>query len=249
MPEHPVQRRTIILRGRTITYRVRRSPRAQRITLRVIPAQGLEIVVPQHGRLPALADLLHERADWVLRTLDRVAAKAPTPTATLAAGATVPYRGDDYRLLIQAISGARPTVRRDAAAHILTAHHDPATHVLADVLAGWYRAEARATLAARAATFAATLGVTYTRLTIRDTRSRWGSCSTAGGLNFSWRLILAPPAVLDYVVLHELVHRREMNHSPRFWALVAASCPDFRQHRDWLKVQGGALMAFLSIPT
>jgi predicted metal-dependent hydrolase len=101
------------------------------------------------------------------------------------------------------------------------------------------------TFTARADAFAADLGVAYKRLTIRDGRSRWGSCSSAGGLNFSWRLILAPPAILDYVVVHELAHLRELNHSPRFWALVAAHCPDYQLQRKWLKEHGPALMAVL----
>jgi predicted metal-dependent hydrolase len=87
--------------------------------------------------------------------------------------------------------------------------------------------------------------VTYTRLAIRDGRSRWGSCSSHGGLNFSWRLILAPPEILDYVVIHELAHRRELNHSPRFWAIVAAHCPAYRQHQRWLRDHGAHLMSIL----
>jgi len=93
--------------------------------------------------------------------------------------------------------------------------------------------------------FAAILGVIYSRLTIRDGRSRWGSCSSLGGLNFSWRLILAPPEILDYVVIHELAHLRELNHSPRFWAIVAAHCPAYRTHQRWLKEHGAALQRLL----
>jgi predicted metal-dependent hydrolase len=244
MPEPAAPPRTITLGGRLVNYRVRRSPRARRITLRVLPGAGLEIVVPQRGRLPALTDLLRERAGWILGALDRVAATGEA-APPLADGALVPYRGDDHRLLVRGVPGARPTVARDAAARVLTVRHDPAAHDLAATLEGWYRAEARAVLTARTVACAAILGVTYTRLTIRDTRSRWGSCSAAGGLNFSWRLILAPPAILDYVVIHELAHRRELNHGARFWALVAAHCPTFRQDRTWLRAHGGSLLAFL----
>ena len=238
--------RTITLQRRVVTYRVRRSPRATRITLRVLPGTGLEIVVPGRGRLPALTALLRERAGWILAALDRVAASGvDTANAPLADDALVPYRGDDYRLRVQPLPGARPTVRPDVAARTLTVRHDPAAHELAAVLEGWYRAEARAVIAARVVACAAILGVAYTRLTIRDTRSRWGSCSSAGGLNFSWRLILAPPAILEYVVIHELAHRRELNHSARFWAIVAAHCPTFQQDRAWLRAHGGALLVFL----
>ena len=94
----------------------------------------------------------------------------------------------------------------------------------------------------RVAHFAPLVGVTYGRITIRNQRTRWGSCSGKGNLNFNCLLMLAPPEVLDYVVVHELCHRKEMNHSPRFWAEVARVLPDYQQRRRWLKEHGGALV-------
>lgn len=91
--------------------------------------------------------------------------------------------------------------------------------------------------------YAKLMGVSYGRITIRDQKTRWGSCSGKGNLNFNWRLILAPEEVLDYVVVHELAHRREMNHSPRFWAQVAAVLPDYQKRRQWLKQNGDLLMS------
>ena len=85
------------------------------------------------------------------------------------------------------------------------------------------------------------MGVTYGRLAIRDQKTRWGSCSRAGNLNFNWRLVLAPPAVLDYVVVHELAHRVELNHSVRFWRVVARYCPTMDEHRAWLRTHGATL--------
>ena len=93
----------------------------------------------------------------------------------------------------------------------------------------------------RASHWAPQLGVTFGRVSVKDQKSLWGSCSRAGNLNFSWRLRLAPPEVLDYVVVHELAHRLEMNHSPRFWAHVARLCPDYKARRKWLRLNGEAL--------
>ena len=105
--------------------------------------------------------------------------------------------------------------------------------------------QARGFFPARTAHFAAILGVTYGRITIRSQHTRWGSCSAAGNLNFNCLLMLSPPQVRDYVVVHELCHRKEMNHSPRFWALVESLLPDYRRQKQWLKANGGALLARL----
>lgn len=90
----------------------------------------------------------------------------------------------------------------------------------------------------RAACFAARMGVSYGRITIREQKTRWGSCSQKGNLNFNWKLVLMPPEILDYVVVHELAHRKEMNHSPRFWAVVEKELPDYRKRREELKIRG-----------
>ncbi len=100
----------------------------------------------------------------------------------------------------------------------------------------------------RAAHYAQLLGVTFGRITIRAQRTRWGSCSAAGNLNFNCLLMLAPEAVADYVIVHELCHRKEMNHSPRFWAEVEKVLPDYRAQRTWLKENGAALLARLPDP-
>ena len=101
-----------------------------------------------------------------------------------------------------------------------------------------YRRQAKARLEERAAYFASRMGVSYQRISVRAAKTRWGSCSAKGNLNFHWKLILMPPQVLDYVVVHELAHRKEMNHSPAFWAEVEKILPDYRERRKWLKTYG-----------
>ncbi|OUQ15671.1 metal-dependent hydrolase [Lachnoclostridium sp. An14] len=101
-----------------------------------------------------------------------------------------------------------------------------------------YRELARAVIGQRVSYFAAKMGVTYGRISIRDQKTRWGSCSGRGNLNFNWKLVLMPPEVLDYVVVHELAHRKQMNHSPLFWAEVGRVLPDYESRRRWLKEHG-----------
>ena len=105
-----------------------------------------------------------------------------------------------------------------------------------------YREQAGKVLAQKAEQYAGQMQVTFGRITVRDQKTRWGSCSAKGNLNFNWRLILAPEEVLDYVVVHELAHRKEMNHSRRFWKLVEEVLPDFAVRRSWLKQNGDMLM-------
>lgn len=109
-----------------------------------------------------------------------------------------------------------------------------------------YRDAAREYFPKRVSYFSHVLGVSYGKITIRDQKTRWGSCSSKGNLSFNWRLILAPPNVLDYVVVHELCHRKEMNHSQRFWALVESVMPEYREYRKWLKENGNKLTLSLS---
>ena len=104
-----------------------------------------------------------------------------------------------------------------------------------------YRKEARRRITERAAYFAEKMGVDYGRIAIKAAKTRWGSCSAQGNLNFHWKLILMPPAILDYVVVHELAHRIEMNHSPRFWTQVERILPDYRERRRWIKENGGLI--------
>lgn len=105
----------------------------------------------------------------------------------------------------------------------------------AEDLENWYRARALEAVTRQAEAWSVRMGVRYNRVFIKDQRTLWGSCSREGNLNFNWRLILAPPAVLEYVVIHELAHLVEMNHSRRFWRIVADFCPSFKTHRRWLK--------------
>lgn len=107
---------------------------------------------------------------------------------------------------------------------------------------GWLKAQARTTLNLEVFNLGRMFGFSYKNVAIKDTRSRWGSCSGKTNLNFNWRLIMAPPEVLRYVVVHETAHLQEMNHSNRFWIIVQSRCPDFRKHQDWLKRNGAKIL-------
>ena len=218
------------LHAHGVPVTLRRSSRARRMTLRVGRTDG-EVTLT----LPPRADLAEGRAfldlhrGWIAR---RVAATPPRRPVRV--GATVPVGGVERPVL----PGAGRAARWDGAAIRVPDDERAGVRV-----AALLKATARGRLAVRAAHHAAALGRPFGRITLRDPRSRWGSCSGRGDLMFSWRLVMAPDDVLDYVAAHEVAHLAHMDHSARFWACVARLMPDHAPRRDWLRREGAALHA------
>lgn len=150
------------------------------------------------------------------------------------------YQGRELRLVVEH-SRRRPRITVDGNSLSVNFYELLPQPALLSVLLDWYRQQAVRTLTGRAGLWTEKIGKPFGRLSVRDQRSRWGSCSSGGNLNFNWRLIMAPPEVLDYVVIHEAAHLRELNHSPRFWEIVAEYDPEFRAHKLWLKKYGDVL--------
>lgn len=212
----------------------RRSARARRVSLRIDPCAGAVVVtLPlRAGRRQGL-DLLHTHAAWVM---DRLSALPPA--APFVPGAVVPVGGRAHRIVhLPALRGATRLGEG-----VLQVAGDP-VHVPRRV-ADFLRAEARRRITALVLAKAAILERRVPRISIKDTRSRWGSCAPDGSLAFSWRLVLAPPEVLDYVVAHEAAHLVHMNHGPRFWALCATLSPHAGAARHWLAAHGQRLLRY-----
>ena len=231
-----------MLLGRRVPYTLKVSPRARHLRLVIRHERGLEVVVPRGTTHARVEQVLRDKARWVLTTLDRIerelAAAAPPP---LLSGNLLPCVG---RTLTLAIRPGAPAGRFRAAlaVDVLTLTvADTRQETIRAALETWYRRRAREVFAERLAICNAAYGYTFGRVSIKEQKSRWGSCSRKGNLNFNWRLLLAPLPVLDYVVTHELAHLRELNHSPRFWQLVARGCPDYLVHRRWLRQHGREL--------
>lgn len=207
------------------------SPRATRFTLSVGRTDGkARLTLPARAGLDEARGFLERQADW----LEAAMTRSPAPTA-LRPGDALPFRG--HQVVLTAEAGPRRAPRIENGRLIVRG--DDAT-AAAKAMA-FLKTEARAALVPAAERYAAELGRRPARITLRDTRSRWGSCSSTGALSFSWRLIMAPPEILDYVAAHEAAHLVEMNHSPRFWALVERLDPDWKDRRDWLRAHGARL--------
>jgi predicted metal-dependent hydrolase len=219
-----------MMAGAPFEFRVRRSPRARRVRVSVDGAGEVEVVLPKRAPERAAAQAVRELTPWIerrRRTLARAAAELARPEGT------VPFLGHDLRLVPQ--PGRERVHRRGG--ELLVPKRDTAV-----ALERWYRRQARAEIGPRLDAAVARAGTSYSGLTIRGQKTRWASCSSTGHMSFNWRLLLAPQAVLDYVVEHEVCHLERMDHSPRFWALLESRVPDWREHARWLRRYGPTLV-------
>jgi hypothetical protein len=222
-----------------IPYRIRRSERARRARI-LVDGSGVEVVVPRRFPLSEVEPFVEEKRGWIERTLRRMReTEAELPPARLENGGHVPYLGDRLGLAVRVDPGRRRehVARRGG---VLRAALPPGTS-LPDALERWYRRRARAEVVPRLDAACERAGTSYSALQIRGQRTRWASCSSNGAMSFNWRLLLAPAEILDYVVEHEVAHLELLDHSPRFWRLLASRCPDWREREDWLRRHGHAL--------
>lgn len=244
--------RSLRIAGREQPYLLIRRAGRRRLTLSVEPRRGLVVLAPPRLALAAIeAFLVAEVAWWTARLAELAAWEAAHPPRAFVDGERLPLLGEPWTLRVSEVPGrlrarvgrTRPGAPAREIALALPAGLDPEARraTAAAALDAWYRRLARELIAARAAHWSRPLRVTPAAITIRDTRSRWGSCSSSGRLSFSWRLVMAPPAVLDYLVVHELCHLKQQDHSERFWALVAEQVPDYERARRWLRRHGREL--------
>ncbi len=245
--------RTIALaasNGQEILVPVRESARARRLTLKIDPALGGPLLVcPDYVAHADVEDFVRRNLGWLESRLAKMPDQIPFED-----GARIPVLGREHvishrpksrgpvrRVDLNAITEGVGLTPFDTDANppllVVTGQEAHVTRRVRD----WLKAEARRELAARARTYATAVGRKAGRISIRDTRSRWGSCSSNGDISFSWRLILAPERVLDYVAAHEAAHLVEMNHSRRFWRLVEEIFGPSEEERAWLKRHGASL--------
>jgi predicted metal-dependent hydrolase len=214
---------------------VRISSRARRMSLRVdAAARGVELVLPGRFSVETAITFVARHRGWIAA---RVAAMPPP--LRLADGAVIPVFGVPHRIRRTSEPAAAPVSIADGE---ILVRGDPA-HLPRRVI-DHLKALARRDFAGRARALAARLGKSVTRVGVRDPKSRWGSCSSKGALSFSWRLVLAPESVVQYVVAHEVAHLVEMNHSPRFWKVVASLVPDSAGPRAWLRRHRAELLSY-----
>jgi predicted metal-dependent hydrolase len=217
-----------------IEIAVRHSPRARRVSLKFDPADdGFELVVPPRASLKQALGFAQEHTGWLAARL-----KDLPPRVPFAPGSVIPILGQSYWIRHFAERGP-PVFVKDGELIVSGA----AEH-LARRIRDFLHGRARAEIVPRAHAYASRLGRKVRRISLRDPKTRWGSCAASGDLAFSWRLVLAPEHVLSYVIAHEVAHLAEMNHSRRFWATVDRLMPDAERSKAWLKIHGKSLLRY-----
>jgi predicted metal-dependent hydrolase len=213
----------------------RRNPRARRYLLYVRSDRSISLTLPRRGNLKDAMDFVRSRCTWIERQLRRMDAVV-IPQRLWSVGTEIFLRGETHLLQIEDQGNRHFILAGPERIPI----KDPGSN-LRPLVHAWFQKLAKVELPPRVGELAAEHGLSVLKVTVRNQSTRWGSCSTRGNISLNWRLIQTPENVRDYIILHELMHLKEMNHSPRFWTLVEKVCPTYRESESWLKVNGPKL--------
>lgn len=221
----------IEIRGQKIPLIVRRHPRARRMTLRLnILGEGAVITIPVNARSVDALDLAYQKSSWLCQQLKSIGERV-----AFGDGVQIPFQGVQHQVRHREDIHGAVWIENDAINVTGKVQH------ISNRLGDWLKKQAHIRIKSLVYQKAKKIDRIPSRVTIRDTRSRWGSCSSKGNLSFSWRLIMAPPEILDYVVAHEVAHLAHMNHSANFWNTVDRLTENAKSGRAWLKRYGSAL--------
>ena len=224
---------TILINGTTLPIIIRKHPKSRRMVIRYQPLQHhVSLTLPRYVSIKQGLHFVEEKHDWLAEQLNEKISHMP-----FADGQIIPLMGRNFTLRH---IGGRGLVRIEDDCIIVPGDESFMKRRVTE----WVKQQARAEITKFAHEKAALIGKRIKKISLRDTSSRWGSCSHEGNLSFSWRLIFAPHEVLEYVVSHEVAHIKHLDHSPAFWSVVATLCPTYRNYRDWLKTHGQHLYAY-----
>jgi predicted metal-dependent hydrolase len=231
-----VQHLTHDVAGRTLSLRIAENPRARRLTLRIKPgATGLSVTTPVGISMLEVERFLFRNRDWLEEKLGKLPERP-----VVRPGIKIPIRGVNHEIVHEPGRGVTEAVRSEDGAQLIV--RGERIH-LPRRIADYLKKEAKAEIAVLVARHTETVGRPAKSIRYKDTTSRWGSCSSEGNLSFSWRIMMAPKPVINYLVAHEVAHLVHMNHGKDFWALCEELCPDTERCRAWLKKNGTALQA------
>lgn len=211
--------------------------RAKRRSIALIVERdgSLTVRAPRRVTLRDIEQFIREKTDWILRSREKLKTIAPIRKKEFLDGETFLFLGADYELRL--VPPQRPALKFDGGFTLSISARERGERMFTQ----WYKTQALTIFTERVNRYAALHGFEPKQVKVNSAKTRWGSCTSTGTINFTWRLVMAPLEVIDYVVLHELAHLKVKNHSPRFWKLVEKICPDFKRRRKWLKDNGEKL--------
>lgn len=239
-----IERGKVVFGNTEIEYTINRSQRRKKTVAIVLDhAEGVLVAAPAKLPEAQIRQVVLKRADWIVRKASEDVLHPRRKE--FVSGESLLYLGREVRLFAELDGARRPSLRFDHWSFHLTLpaglDGEKRREVAAAAVVGWYKGRALERLNQRAAHWAGVAGYAPNRVLVRDQRQRWGSCGPDGTLRFNWRIIMAPPALIDYVVVHEMAHLRVRNHSPAFWAEVHRMMPDYKMRRSLLKELGPRL--------
>jgi predicted metal-dependent hydrolase len=223
-----------VFEGTSLDYTLKRSPRARLIWMQIKPGQGLIVTIPDRYNSDLLAEFFARNSHWLKKHQQHILQSGnPLTPVDIGPANQVVFQGK----VLQIMENRNGYTRNCALIEnnqLVFCRPVSSPALKSDDVRDWLITQATRLIKEKVTVFSGLMGLEVKRVSIRDQRTRWGSCSRLHNLNFNWRLIMAPESILDYVVVHELCHLREMSHSQKFWKLVAAYCPQWREQRQWL---------------
>lgn len=229
---------TVRLGEREIPYTVRPSGRARRVSLRIREAGLVEVVVPMNHVMPPPETVLKRHAAWIFRTFERLGRSCGVAGGRpVEEGSRILLLGAERTIRVLREDRRRPSIALTES-EIIVCLTPESPEDIRPLLERWIRGKAESIIPVRVSLLNERWKFRYGRITVRNQRTRWGSCSRKGALSFNWRLLILPAEVADYLICHELAHLKYLNHSSRFWNLVEKICPSFRQSEQWLRRHG-----------
>jgi len=231
----------LVYGNRRIPYTLTFSPRRKTVKVSVSAADGVEVVAPAGTAPEIVARTVESRAKWVVQQLLELKDVQAHPAKEYVNGESFPYLGRAYRLAIHPEPARRYAIVGIEGDELSVRLKDADPSLVRKAVLAWYRRQAKQVIEQRIAYFAPKLRVQPSRLTIKDQKLRWGSCTKTNGIIINYRAVMAPIHVLDYIVVHELCHVMEKSHTARFWRLVADLLPDYEARKKWLLENGTKL--------
>ncbi|HBX23833.1 MAG TPA: M48 family peptidase [Desulfotomaculum sp.] len=231
------------LKNGRVRYTVERSNRISGLKITVDAERGVVVTAPLNCGTNVLDGFVKEKTMWIRERLQHLENLAGCRVPReFVSGEKLFFMGDQYTLLVKESNGDQNVLIQDREIHVAISDVENSPGVVVkNILVKWYKGRARQLINARVDLFAATIEQKPTAIKIKQQKSRWGSCSARGNLNFNWKLVMAPIEIIDYVVVHELCHLIRLDHSAEFWHLVASLMPDYKKKRQWLREFGPAL--------